>query len=101
MNIHQHHRFQEDHRIADARALPPEREPGASLVAIWHAGWAVMVSLAALIAQTLPGAILAPTTQTALLLTSLPGVLGVRVRIVKLEIFEDCEVAIRVETGLW
>jgi 7,8-dihydroneopterin aldolase/epimerase/oxygenase len=31
----------------------------------------------------------------------LPGVLGVRVRIVKLEIFDDCEVAIRVETGLW
>ena len=24
-----------------------------------------------------------------------------RVRIVKLEIFEDCEVAIRVETGQW
>ncbi|WP_292086791.1 HAMP domain-containing sensor histidine kinase [Brevundimonas sp.] len=77
MNIHQHHRFQEDRRIADARALPPERGSGASLVAIWHAGWAVMVSLAALIAQTLPGAILAPTTQTALLLTALPGVLGV------------------------
>jgi dihydroneopterin aldolase len=34
-------------------------------------------------------------------LMQLPGVLGVRVRIVKLEIFEDCEVAIRVETGLW
>ena len=31
----------------------------------------------------------------------LPGVLGVRVRIAKLEIFEDCEVAIRVETGQW
>jgi dihydroneopterin aldolase len=28
-------------------------------------------------------------------------VLGVRVKIAKLEIFEDCEVAIRVETGLW
>jgi dihydroneopterin aldolase len=25
----------------------------------------------------------------------------VRVRIVKLEIFDDCEVAIRVETGQW
>jgi dihydroneopterin aldolase len=25
----------------------------------------------------------------------------VRVKIAKLEIFEDCEVAIRVETGLW
>lgn len=31
----------------------------------------------------------------------LPGVLGVRVRIAKLEIFDDCEVAIRVETGQW
>ena len=30
-----------------------------------------------------------------------PGVLGVRVKIAKLEIFEDCEVAIRVETGHW
>jgi dihydroneopterin aldolase len=34
-------------------------------------------------------------------LMQLPGVLGVRVKIAKLEIFEDCEVAIRVETGLW
>jgi dihydroneopterin aldolase len=34
-------------------------------------------------------------------LIQLPGVLGVRVKIVKLEIFDDCEVAIRVETGLW
>jgi dihydroneopterin aldolase len=34
-------------------------------------------------------------------LLQLPGVLGVRVKIAKLEIFEDCEVAIRVETGLW
>src|SRR6476469_3838886 len=34
-------------------------------------------------------------------LMQLPGVLGVRVRIAKLEIFDDCEVAIRVETGLW
>ena len=34
-------------------------------------------------------------------LMQLPGVLGVRVRIAKLEIFEDCEVAIRVETGHW
>ena len=31
----------------------------------------------------------------------LPGVVGVRVRIAKLEIFDDCEVAIRMETGLW
>src|SRR5665647_2855013 len=37
----------------------------------------------------------------ALRLMQLPGVVGVRVRIVKLEIFDDCEVAIRVETGLW
>jgi 7,8-dihydroneopterin aldolase/epimerase/oxygenase len=34
-------------------------------------------------------------------LMQLPGVVGVRVRIAKLEIFADCEVAIRVETGLW
>ena len=34
-------------------------------------------------------------------LMQLPGVLGVRVKIAKLEIFEDCEVAIRMETGLW
>ena len=34
-------------------------------------------------------------------LLQLPGVLGVRVKIAKLEIFDDCEVAIRVETGTW
>lgn len=34
-------------------------------------------------------------------LMQLPGVLGVRVRIAKLEIFDDCEVAIRVEAGQW
>lgn len=34
-------------------------------------------------------------------LMQLPGVLGVRVKIAKLEIFDDCEVAIRIETGLW
>ena len=34
-------------------------------------------------------------------LMQLPGVVGVRVKIAKLEIFDDCEVAIRVETGLW
>lgn len=34
-------------------------------------------------------------------LMQLPGVVGVRVRIAKLEIFDDCEVAIRAETGLW
>jgi 7,8-dihydroneopterin aldolase/epimerase/oxygenase len=37
----------------------------------------------------------------ALRLLQLPGVVGVRVRIAKLEIFDDCEVAIRVEAGLW
>ena len=34
-------------------------------------------------------------------LMQLPGVVGVRVKIAKLEIFADCEVAIRVETGQW
>jgi dihydroneopterin aldolase len=34
-------------------------------------------------------------------LLQLPGVRGVRVRIVKLEIFDDCEVAIRMEAGSW
>ena len=34
-------------------------------------------------------------------LMQIPGVLGVRVKIAKLEIFHDCEVAIRVETGQW
>ncbi len=34
-------------------------------------------------------------------LLQLPGVLGVRVKIAKLEIFDDCEVAIRIETGTW
>lgn len=34
-------------------------------------------------------------------LMQLPGVLGVRVKIAKLEIFDDCEVAIRVEAGQW
>jgi dihydroneopterin aldolase len=34
-------------------------------------------------------------------LMQLPGVLGVRVKITKLEIFDDCDVAIRVETGQW
>ena len=37
----------------------------------------------------------------ALRLLQLPGVLGVRVKIAKLEIFDDCEVAIRIETGAW
>ena len=34
-------------------------------------------------------------------LMQLHGVKGVRVKIAKLEIFEDCEVAIRLETGQW
>ena len=34
-------------------------------------------------------------------LMQLHGVTGVRVKIAKLEIFEDCEVAIRMETGQW
>lgn len=34
-------------------------------------------------------------------LMQLPGVVGARVKIAKLEIFDDCEVAIRVEAGHW
>ena len=34
-------------------------------------------------------------------LMQLPGVRGVRVKIVKLEIFDDCAVAIRMESGQW
>ena len=34
-------------------------------------------------------------------LMGLPGVRGVRVKIAKLEIFDDCEVAIRMEAGQW
>ena len=34
-------------------------------------------------------------------LLQLPGVRGVRVKIAKLQIFDDCEVAIRIETGQW
>ncbi len=34
-------------------------------------------------------------------LLQLPGVIGVRVKIAKLEIFDDCEVAIRMEAGEW
>jgi dihydroneopterin aldolase len=34
-------------------------------------------------------------------LMQLPNVKGVRVKIAKLEIFADCEVAIRIETGQW
>ena len=34
-------------------------------------------------------------------LMQLPGVLGARIKIAKLEIFDDCEVAIHMETGNW
>ena len=34
-------------------------------------------------------------------LMRLPGVLGVRVKITKLQIFDDCEVAIRMQAGQW
>ena len=34
-------------------------------------------------------------------LLTLPGVRGVRVKIAKLQIFSDCEVAMRMETGQW
>lgn len=34
-------------------------------------------------------------------LLGLHGVLGVRVKITKLEIFDDCEVAIRMQAGRW
>jgi len=34
-------------------------------------------------------------------LMQLPGVVGARVNIVKLEIFSDCEVSIHMETGYW
>ncbi|MEN9843724.1 MAG: hypothetical protein RLZZ612_1553 [Pseudomonadota bacterium] len=34
-------------------------------------------------------------------LLQLPGVIGVRVTIAKLEIFDDCSVAIRMESGQW
>ena len=37
----------------------------------------------------------------ALRLMQLSGVIGVRVKIAKLEIFSDCDVAIRIETGQW
>ena len=34
-------------------------------------------------------------------LMKLPGVIGVKVKIAKLEIFPDCQVAIEVQTGQW
>ena len=41
------------------------------------------------------------TGKLCLRLMQLPQVLGVRVRIVKWEIFDDCEVAISQEVGQW
>lgn len=41
------------------------------------------------------------TGKLCLRLMQLPNVLGVRVRIIKLEIFDDCEVAISQEVGQW
>lgn len=41
------------------------------------------------------------TGQLCRCLLGLHGVLGVRVKITKLEIFDDCEVAIRMESGVW
>jgi dihydroneopterin aldolase len=41
------------------------------------------------------------TGKLCLKLMQLPNVLGVRVRIVKLEIFDDCQVAISQEVGQW
>lgn len=41
------------------------------------------------------------TGQLCRCLLELHGVLGVRVKITKLEIFADCEVAIRMESGVW
>ena len=34
-------------------------------------------------------------------LMQLPGVVGVRIKIIKLEIFDDCQVGIRIEAGQW
>lgn len=41
------------------------------------------------------------TGEVAQQLQALPGVQGVRVKITKLAIFDDCEIAIRIETGQW
>jgi len=39
--------------------------------------------------------------QLAVRLSQLPSILGVRVKVAKLHIFPDCEVAIQVEVGNW
>jgi dihydroneopterin aldolase len=41
------------------------------------------------------------TGKLCLRLMTLPGVTGVRVKIVKLKIFDDCEVAIQQQVGEW
>ncbi len=41
------------------------------------------------------------TGKLCLRLIKLPGVLGVKVRIIKLEIFDDCQVAIEQRVGEW
>ena len=41
------------------------------------------------------------TGKLCLRLMSLPGVLGVKAKIIKLKIFDDCEVAIEQQTGQW
>lgn len=41
------------------------------------------------------------TGKLCMRLLALPGVLGVRAKIVKLQIFNDCEVAIQLEVGDW
>lgn len=41
------------------------------------------------------------TGKLCLRLMRLPGVLGVRTKIVKLEIFDDCEVSIEQQVGQW
>jgi len=41
------------------------------------------------------------TGKLCLRLMGLPGVLGARAKIVKLEIFDDCEVAIEQQVGEW
>lgn len=75
LNIHQHHQFRADRRAASRAAAPAAWAPGPSLIALWHAGWAVAVSLTALVAQTLGG--LPDATQSALLLMAFPGIVGV------------------------
>lgn len=64
------HRFQDD-----PRPPPQDAQTGAPLVALWHAVWAVAVSLTALSAQMAGSLHNGPLA--ALLTMALPGVLGV------------------------